>query len=214
MTGPAMTHADADRLLPLLLAGSLSDAELRAVREHVAGCLACRREQKHLARVSRGVRSGTAIADVPPANMAPLLGRIDRYEERRRRNPFVRVAQAGKDHPFATLAAQAALVLLAVFLLVTPSGRDAEFVTLSDPPGLPAGGYVRAVFDPALDPSSIVELAGSLHLRVVEGPSVRGVYTLAPSVRSGTADYDALAAALRANDEVLFAEAIRIGALP
>lgn len=210
MTDATLKHADVDELLPLLLAGSLTDEESRAVRAHVSTCLACRREQKHLALVSEAMKSHAAVGGTPAADPTRVLERIDDFEERRR-HPLARLARFAREQPFAALAAQAALILLAVFLIVSPTEREPGFTTLSQPESLPAGHYLRTVFDPALDDREIAELVASMRLRVVDGPSDRGVYTLAPSGRPDQADYDSLARALRANSDVLFAEMIEIG---
>ena len=211
MSDAALTHAEVDALLPMLIAGALTDAQSRAVREHVATCLACRREQKYLALVRDGVRANPADADAPRPDPASVLKRIDDYEERRRRNPFLRYLWFGREHPLLALAAQAALILLAVFLLVSPIEPEPQFVTLSQPDSVPAGRYVRAVFAPALDDRSVAGIARSMNFEIVHGPTERGVYTLAPSPAADTADYESLADKLRARDEVLFAEPVIVG---
>lgn len=211
MRGPTMTHDNVDELLPLLVSGGLTDAESRAVQEHVATCLVCRREQKHLALVNAGLQSAPAGVDVPAPDAARLLERIDAHEERRRDKPFARLITYGRQHPLFALAAQAALVLLAVLVFVSPIEQEPAFTTLSQPDELPAGEYVRAVFEPGLDETDVADLVASMQLRIVDGPGERGIYTLAVSARSGLADYDTLAEALRANDNVLFAESISIG---
>lgn len=214
MTDTILSHTDADELLPMLQAGALTDVQARAVRDHVSSCLVCRREQKHLAQIAAGARINPAGTRAPHPNAANVLGRIDDYEERRRRNLFTRLLRFGREHPVFVLAAQATLIVLAVFLLVSPIERELEFVTLSEGDTLPAGQYVRAVFEPAMADSSVAGFVASMQLTIVHGPTERGVYTLLPTGATGATDYDALANAMRVSDNVLFAEAVTIGGAP
>lgn len=211
MTESTLTHAEIDELLPMLVAGTLSDAQSESVRKHLATCLDCRREQRHLALVRDGVREAPQQVDMPHPNPARVLERIERYEDRRRRNPLLRFLQFGRDHPFMALAAQAALILLAVFLLVSPIEPEPQFVTLSQPGDVPAGQYVRAVFEPALDRGRIENIIVSMNLEIVHGPTDRGVYTLGSAVDRDSTNYMSLADTLRERDGVMFAEPVTVG---
>lgn len=101
------------------------------------------------------------------------------------------------------------MILLAVFLVVFPVDREPGFTTLNEPDALPAGQYVRVVFDTSLDRAAVADIASSMNLAIVDGPGERGVYTLA--AKPGTADYGSIAGSLRERTDVLFAEAVRLG---
>lgn len=211
MSETALNHDDVIERLPMLLAGSLPDAEVRAVREHLSGCLVCRREQKREAIIHDAIKADSAAADVPQSDAARVLGRIDDYEERRRRNPLAAFVRYGREHPLFVLAAHAALILLVVFVVVSPVDREPPgFTTLSEPDALPAGQYVRVVFDTSLDRNTVTAITSSMNMTIVDGPGERGIYTLA--AEPGATDYGSIADVLRERDDVLFAEAIRIGA--
>lgn len=209
MSKPSLSHEDVVELLPMLLAGSLADAKVHAVREHLSGCLVCRREYKHESLIRDGVNTDPVATDIPRPDAARVLGRIDDYEERRRRNPLAALVRFGHEHPLLALAVQAAMVLLVVFLVVSPVDREPGFTTLSAPDTLPAGHYVRVVFDASLDRATVAGVAASMYLTIVDGPGDRGVYTLA--AEPGATDHESIADSLREREDVLFAEAVRIG---
>ncbi len=99
------------------------------------------------------------------------------------------------------------LVVLAAALL-WPAARDTEYTVLTQASDLADGHYVRVVFSPDLTRSDLEELLDDLELKVVAGPSDRGVYTLASENPIAITERDAALASLLKNRSVLFAQPV------
>ena len=108
-----------------------------------------------------------------------------------------------------TLQTVLLVALGAVWL--APLNPEPEFRTLTEPQTLPAGFYVRIVFDPTLDPAQMSVLLDGTGLAVVSGPSARGVYTLRFGDGTAATDRIAVVRALQGQPGVLFVQAVAGG---
>jgi len=211
VTVPEMIpHDDAIELLPWLVNDSLQAGERDAVREHAANCVICRRELATLEALDRSITAERAHAAVPAPDMRRINARIDAELERgQRRSAMVRRLRAWLENPwFVAFATQTVVVVVMASSWWLSRTPEPAFTTLTAPEVLPAGHYVRVVFDPTLEAGGVAALLEGRHLSIVAGPSVRGVYTLrfADELPAGTRE--AIAAELAAEAGVLFAQPV------
>ena len=108
-------------------------------------------------------------------------------------------------------AAQSAALLAIAAVWLQPSDTDPAFRTLTTAEPLPAGHYVRVVFDPGVDDAGVASLLEPTDLTVVAGPSARGVVTLRFPDDTGGNERDAIIRQMREDGRVLFAEAVDSG---
>ena len=210
----AISHDEAIELLPWLLNGSLSGARADAVMQHVADCMECRRERKQLEAIRSDISHDSVARAVPAPDPSKVLARIDEFEEKQMRNPFVKLGRLVHEHPFLAYVAQAAAILVAVALLIVPGSREPAFETLTQAESIPAGTYLRVVFEPGMSSISINGILESMNLQIVAGPTEHGIYTLGVTDEDRVADHATLADQLRSKLDVLFSEVIHIGETP
>lgn len=206
----AMPHDEAIELLPWLVNASLTAQEHEAVTAHATACVICRRELGELKVLQSAIRQPSGPMEAPAVDMRRINARIDAQLERDTRAArFVAMLRDFLHSPWRIVfAAQSVvLVVLAAMLLQADNGEP-QFVTLTTPATLPAGHYVRVVFDPTVDAADIGVLLQGLELRVIDGPTERGVYTLQYAAGQRDSDRERTVTALRADQRVLFAEAV------
>ena len=211
MTTPEqMSHDQAIELLPWLVNESLDESERVAVDEHARSCVICRRELAELQALQQSIDSAAATVATPAPDMRRINARIDAQLDREA-SRFAWLTDIGEflrsPWRFAVVAQAAALVAIAV-IWVDGREQDPAFVTLTTPQTLPAGQYVRVVFDPTLETAALNSLLDSTGLVVVAGPSERGVYTLAFRDKLASDAQDSIVNHLRASDQVLFVQAV------
>jgi hypothetical protein len=209
VTVPEMIpHDDAIELLPWLVNDSLATAERDAVREHASNCVICRRELAQLEALERSIAAERAQAAVPAPDMRRINARIDAGLERgRRAAAAMRRIRAWLEDPwFVAFATQTLVVIVMASSWLLSRTPEPEFTTLTAPEVLPAGHYVRVVFDPTLDAGGLAALLDDRQLSIVAGPSERGVYTLrfADGVPAGARE--TITAKLAGEAGVLFAQ--------
>lgn len=173
-------HAQAERLLPWWINGTLAGDERVQVEQHLAECAACQHEAAWL-RTLQDEFSGdeTAAVDAPHA-MRRLCRRIA-TEAAARPVPTVS-AWRRYGRRLAWLAAvQAVLILgLAVGLL---HERRATYHTLGAPADQTA--LLVVTFDPQLSEARLRQLLLAGDARIVGGPTAAGAYLLrVPDVRA------------------------------
>jgi hypothetical protein len=112
----------------------------------------------------------------------------------------------------AAYAVQTVLLIVLAAAFLWPVTRDAEYTTLTQTADLSNGYYIRVVFSPDLTHSSINDLLDDMELRIVAGPSDRGVYTLTAGSSNAVEERDKAMAALSQNPGVLFAQPVNQGA--
>lgn len=208
-----MSHDEAIELLPWLANESLDAAESEAVQRHAADCVICRRELAELSALRRSIGNEAARVGAPEPDMRRINARIDAQLERERRSRrWLATVRAWFGSPLrvAVVAQSAALLAVAVVWL-QPDDTGPAFRTLTTAEPLPAGHYVRVVFDPGVDDAGVASLLGPGGLTVVAGPSERGVVTLRFADDTGGDERDAIIRQMREDGRVLFAEAVDSG---
>ena len=214
MTAPEdIAHDRAFELLPWFVNASLESDEHEAVRAHASSCMICRREIAELEDLQRSIRHLPADEAIPEPDMRRINARIDAQLARERRP--LRILSALRDwfgSPFRiAFAAQTIALLVIAVIWLQPNETDPEFRTLTSTEPLPAGQYVRIVFDPNAGESAVAELLDSSGLILVSGPSERGVATLRFAADTGDNEHDDLIRRMQADSRVLFAEAVESG---
>ena len=208
-----MPHDEAIELLPWFVNASLSPDEHEAVTAHASACVICRRELGELEALKTSIRGRAGQVLAPDADMRRINARIDAQLEREKRGiRLIATARSLFRSPLRiAVAAQSVALVAVVVLLLQANNGEPEFVTLTTPATLPAGHYVRVVFDPTVDATAIGELLQGLGMRVIDGPTERGVYTLQYSANARDGDRALAVAELRTDERVLFAEPVTSG---
>jgi anti-sigma factor RsiW len=221
MTAPTPTslaHDAAWELLPWLANGSLDAFDRARVEAHLEQCSACRVELEEQRLICNALAAPGAIEQIPAASLNKLRQRIERLPTETREAGELAAAATPRRRPPAqrlrTLSVAAA-ALVAVVVLGLPAAHDwqgatgsrdaARYFTVSSSAAQPPRAVIRAVFAETLTLADLQRLLADAHLRIVEGPSEAGVYSLA--MGSGESTARALQR-LRAHDGVRFAEAI------
>lgn len=205
-------HREIWERIPWVVNGTASAEQAARVSDHVARCGDCAAELQVQTRLRAAMGGEPALDEQAGAAFAKLAARLDAGPPR---SAAVPTRSTNRRPGLLALAAAEALVIVAL-----GAGLGARYVgseapvyrTLADPATRPDAATIRAVFDPGLRIEDLRALLADAHLRITEGPSTAGVFSLAP-VRDGAAPADAAAtdterliAALRAHPGVRFAE--------
>lgn len=204
----SVSHEQAAELLPWLVNESLDADEKEGVIEHARACVICRRELDELERL-RDSMVPESLA-IPAPDMRRINARIDRLIDRQKWGRIlITRAREAFDGPWRiAFVAQSILLIVLASILLWPEPDNAEFTTLTEPGDLPSGTYVRVVFSPELAKPELAMLLDRFELRVVDGPSNRGVYTLGPADSISLEDRDNLVLFLQGDPRVLFAQPV------
>lgn len=209
-----MRHREAWELIPFYVNGSLDAGDLERIEEHLSACDTCRREIAVEERWAREIRASEELVYVPERAFAELRGRLT-GTSRSAADPAA--VAAGTSRPswwrrareggstglrLAVLAQAAAIVALVGVLWLQPA--TPRFRTVSDVGAETTvpGATVRVVFRDDVTETELRDLLLGAGLRFVDGPSPRGVYSLAGAPER----LDAAVAALRASGRVVLAE--------
>lgn len=208
-TDDNLTHEQAIELLPWLVNESLPAGELELVLGHARSCVICRRELDELRRL-RELVDAARPGVVPEPDMRRINSRIDKLiaDEKRPALLLARVGELFTSPLRVAVALQAVMLLVLGGLLLRPDASAPEFTTLTAPVELPAGQYLRAVFDPDLPGTEIETLIAGSGLAIVGGPSPRGVYTLSYTGITTAEERAQVLTALQEHPQVLLAEQI------
>lgn len=204
----AMSHDAAIELLPWLVNDSLQGSERDAVQAHAASCVVCRRELAELEALQQSIHATAAETPVP--DMRRINARIDAQLEREARGRNLLAAIRGFfASPWRAAFVAQSVVLIAIAATWLQVGlSQSEFRTLSTAETLPAGHYLRVVFDPTLDQAGIDALLADTDLGVAAGPSERGVVTLRFAETVPADDRAAVTEALENDMRVLFVQPV------
>lgn len=208
-TDDLMAHEEASELLPWAANRSLPLEMYEAVRKHALACVSCRRELNQLIVLDNNLaRSADAIV-VPPPDMRHINQRIDAHIDAQQRGArsLRSIWRFFSDPWRAAVVVQSVLLAVVASSILSTKAPDIEYTTLSDQSVLPNGDYIRAVFGPDVGAKDIDALLRSFDLLAVEGPSDRGVYTLAYRGTGPWKNHET-AARLRQDARVLFAQPI------
>lgn len=183
-----MPHNEAAELLPWLANGTLEGTERERVDAHAQACVMCRRDLEELGRLAAAIGREAAAAPLPALDMRRINARIDeQLEKEQGATRLLGAVQSFLRSPWrVAVAAQSVAIIVLVVVLAWPEPERAGFTTLATPESLPAGHYVRVVFDPALDDAAVSAIVESVGLTLVAGPSERGVATLGATAPAGT----------------------------
>ena len=231
-TGSAQLRADAhlecQDLLPWLVNGTLGEGDRVRIEQHLAECEDCRAEHAREQDLHRRMSAEDRVAYSPAASFEKLWSRIEELEREvpaTAAGPDARSALAldrrwrGRRDRTSTLSRwlAAAVVVQAIalgWLAAHLGARDATvpwaYRTVTTPtapdPALPR---FRVVFAPQATVTEQQDVLARRGLVIVGGPSLSGVYVLAPAEPSAIMDAPLLLADLRAEDSVRYAEIAR-----
>jgi hypothetical protein len=185
--------------IPWIVNKRMPEAERSLFEEHLRGCRDCREELALQRRVCQEIRREDEPMPDPGRGLERLWQRID--AESAMTAP---VAGTGQRVWVRWLAAAAIVEAVALSAMIGAGLQDGlpQYRTLSNSVAHPPEA-IRAVFDPQLPLTDLQAVLDAAKLRIVDGPSAAGVYTLAP--RPGTPRHAALAI-LKKDDRVRFAE--------
>lgn len=203
-----MSHEESIELLPWLVNGSLSASEREGVQAHANSCIVCRRELAELDALQESIH--LAEADVPVPDMRRINARIDAQMDRESRGRDLFYAVRGFFFsPWRAAFAVQSIALVAVAALWLQAGpEEPQFRTLTTAEALPAGNYLRVVFDPNLESGAIEALLADVGLGVAAGPTNRGVVTLRFDEAATEADRQTATELLREDARVLFLQPV------
>jgi len=202
-----MNHRNAWDSIPWLVNGSASDDERAALEQHLLGCAECRAEVDAQRTLLQGMQTRPLVEKMPHASFQKLTARIDADRAIAPHKP-VRQRRAPRMVQWlaAAVVVQALLLgTLFVALLRDQTGvNEAPYRTVSSPAAPSGKATVRAVFAMDMTLGELQALLERAHLRIMDGPSADGVYTLAPT--GAGADNRQALLTLRAHPAVRFAE--------
>lgn len=208
----SMSHEQAVELLPWLVNDSLAEQEKAAVHAHAQSCVICRRELHDLEKVRESIISARDSAPIPEPDMRNINAQIDALIDRRNRGRelLARLREVFDSPWRIAFAAQTGILIVLASVLFWPKPEGGEFTTLTEAQNLADGQYIRVVFSPDLQPSEITTLLDQQDLTIIDGPSMRGVYTL--GVADNDLNNDTVLSDLQVNPDVLFAQPVFVGA--
>lgn len=202
-------HARADELLPWLVNGRLQGEELRWLNAHVEACGRCREELRAQRSVRDALAGDAALEFAPLASYHRLWDRIEAdatpARVARATGPLAR--RGGRSLLVAGLAAQSvAIVALALALWQSRAAPPPAYRTVTSPPAVSSDGGILVIFDDHATQSELRALLARAGLRIHDGPTAAGVYTLVAGAARADASSDSALQALRAAPQVRFAE--------
>ena len=167
-------HAQAQRLLPWYVNGSLEGDELAQVEAHLADCAECREDVKTEQSLARQIR--TLPSDVE-RGWASLRARVEgsgRDQRREAGRPlFGRRISVG----WAVAAQAASLALLIPIVALTLSRPQPLYRTLGSAPSAASGNLV-VIFKPDSSEQTLRTILMQNHARIVDGPTTTDAYVL------------------------------------
>lgn len=214
----SIPHARAELIIPWLVNGSLpADAE-PALREHISGCPACRKDYEEQLRLRAAMRAEGPLVFAAESSYQKLLARIQKSDADREAavgaaDPRPPAPPAPLRHARPIVRWLAAAVILQAFALgigawkwhstVVPG--DARYATLTSAPASDdSGPRVRVLFRTDLPVGELQKVLQQAGAQIIDGPADGDVYTLRLASPKRIA-------ALRGNPAVLFAEPVQKG---
>ena len=214
----AACDAEAARLLPWFVNGTLASADSERVSRHLEHCAVCRADLAHERALRATLKDDGPIEYAPQAGLALTLSRIDELTREAPADqappPAARTSRWQRINATQWLAAAVVVQAIGIGVLgVSVLGRSAQqraaasYETLSSPSPVAGGPRLRAVFAPAMNVDDLRQLLGAQRLYIVAGPTDAGVFTLGALDPAADSDrVQALLADLRRHPQVLFAE--------
>lgn len=168
-------HAEADRLLPWLVNGTLDDDERRQVEQHVAECAQCQREVDWLHTLQAQYRDHDVGADHASHAMKRLRHRMGKISTRTATPASLSSTWRRRGRQLAWLAAAQAAIIIAMGATLLQD-RHVTYHTLSAPTS--KGSLLVVVFDPRISEAQMRQLVRAGNGRIVGGPTETGAYLL------------------------------------
>ena len=173
----ASDHAAVDALLPWYVNGTLRGDELERVKQHVAGCPACRQEVTWLQDVFAACVTATPLPEAPAleadATPHPRPPRGERTWATPRPS-----WQSTPRWMRALVAAQLAGLAILGTLLAGDAGDPAYRTLGSAGRSASSGDLIAVIFDPAITEGELRSLVNGIGGRVVDGPTTTSAYVL------------------------------------
>ena len=204
-----MTHDDIWHQLPWFVNGRLRAEARDAVQLHLADCAHCRAEVEQQERVRAAIVREEPERASAQESFEQLWSRISAAAP-----PKDAPRRTARRHLVRWLAAAVVIEAIGLGTLTLtdiPTLRRAPpvYQTLSNPAPQHGAPSIRAVFVSEVTLRDLQSLLARLQLRIVDGPTEAGVYTLA--VDDAHRSVEATLADLRGNMFVRFAEPIGSG---
>ncbi len=213
---PYTAHQDISLLLPWYVNKTLHGAETRSVEDHLKVCLSCRRELATLHKLSVAVRQEGSMDSAALASFSQLKKRIHGADQTSLENtPKNIILQSLWGKRSKLYLPQPALALAAVLLLslLIPRLTDTGDLSMNDYRTLsnaenPAVSHnaIKVIFSNDAKQPQINALLASVHGRILDGPTVQGLYTITLDGKPATTNVLAMVESLRKNTHVIFAE--------
>jgi hypothetical protein len=221
----ARSHGDAIELIPWLVNGRLPASDVAWLERHVQQCEVCRNEVAAQRALRQAVRQDASnIEYAPHAALQKLWARIDQpdvatafVESSVERSPSVSsspVRESVRSLTARWRVAAGVILVVGVGLFAAVSrgiyvpGFAPEYRTATANGVVPdRAGQIRAVFSPTLTVDDLTRIVSTANLKIIDGPSAAGVYTLAMQSGQGQSMADVLAR-MRSDPRVRFAEPV------
>ncbi len=214
-TLPAGVHPEAG-LLPWYATGTLGEADRQRVAHHLESCRECSRELEEFTEIRRTLKELSRQEPAPSSTLArSVLAHVAADSRGQIRPQPTRSWASEIDHWFRSLLMPQWVPTLAAILLAAQMGL-LIWVTL--PPTERGEVSTRSVgtqtqeprlairFQPAANEERIRSLLQRVHARIVDGPTVDGIFTISLSTGEPTA---ALALLREQGDIIRSAELIQ-----
>jgi hypothetical protein len=210
------THAEAWALLPFLANGRIVSEDREWVELHVHSCEECRRELDDQRLLVKHMRESDVPFDSSEhRSFSKLWTRIEAAEAAMppEQDLPVHETSAAPRRNVRWLAAAVVvqaigLALLGVTTLNNSEVPAGEFRTVTSTEMRHVGPAVRLVFTSDASMADVTEILGRHQLEMVAGPRGAGVFTAALPAQTDGASAETIAAALRRNPHVQFAEPV------
>lgn len=164
-------HAEADRLLPWYVNGTLEDDARVQVEQHLVECAPCQREVAWLRTLQDEFAEQAEQDDVVP-KIRHLRRRMG---TRGKTSPTTVSVWRHRERRLAWLAALQAVIILALGGLLLRQ-QHVAYHTLSTPGS--KGALLVVAFDPHTREAQLRELVRASDARIVGGPTEGGAYVL------------------------------------
>jgi anti-sigma factor RsiW len=174
--GSDPVHRATQELLPWYVNGTLEGDERAQVEAHLSACLPCRRELE----AQRALQTALSVSPRDP-ELTQALARMHVHLDAAERGPLLGLMRRlwHGSHPLlrGALALQLVVILgLAAALALRP---PAEYRTLSSQPaGTQERTGIAVIFNDGRGEQEVRNLLAQLRLRIVDGPTDAGAYTL------------------------------------
>lgn len=219
---PTDSHQQMALLLPWYANQSLSGQECKAMENHLATCLLCKRELRQLEKLGLAVKQDTRFDSAANASFSRLKQRIHADQGKvstlaRDTSDATRILPKYRQPRFMSRGNQrvwaiAAMLLLAVAIplhQMKPDGATAasQFITLSDGRSETLkANEIRVVFTDALADADRAQVVAGIDGKISGKPSLQGVYTIDLAPDMDKSQILAKIDQLRKDKRVIFAE--------